>query len=529
MNNFILIAASLIILCVFINKLFLKMGVPVLLGFIFLGILVGQDGIFGIEFTNYNLVGNICTVALIFIMFYGGFSTNIKQAKPVLKQAALLAGPGVALTALFTGLFAYLCLGMPWLHALLLGSVIASTDAASVFSVLRSYNLNLRYNSASLLEVESGSNDPVAYMLTIIVLQLIQGKGDLQFIIKTVVAQIVLAIVAAWLISKLAAYLLNKMQFATEGFELVFIMGIALVSYALPSAFNGNGYLSAYICGLLLGNKQIKAKRELVSFWSGITGLMQIVIFFLLGLLSTPSLLPAVFNKAILVMLALTFLVRPLVVYLLLLPFKVNWRQLVLLSFAGLRGAASIVFAIMVIMQGEIGSEIFHITFLIVLLSLGLQGVLLPKVAKLTDMIEPGGNVMKTFTDYAEDLPVQFMKFRLQANHLWVGKKIMDLVLPPQTLLVYLENEKGVTVPNGETLLRANDKLILAAIEPHKMPGVSLSELEISEKHEYVGQALSELNLEDSLVVLIKRGDKVVIPDGRTVINAGDVLICNRG
>lgn len=528
-NNVLLIAATLILLCVFLNKFLLKMGIPVLLGFIALGMLVGKDGIFAVEFTDYTLVGDVCTFALIFIMFYGGFSTNIKHARPVLKQATLLASLGVFLTAILTALFCHLILSMPWVAAFLLGSVIASTDAASVFSILRSQKMNLKFNTASLLEVESGSNDPAAYMLTMLTFKFANGEGDLQFVLKTVLLQILVAIILAVLISKLASLLLNRMQFATEGFDLVFIMGIAIASYALPSALGGNGYLSTYICGILLGNQRLRAKRELVSFFAGVTGLMQITIFFLLGLLASPAHLRQFALEGLVVMLIMTFIVRPLVVWGLMAPFKAPTNQLILLSVAGLRGAASIVFAIMVIMHGEIGYEIFHITFLVVLFSLTLQGILLPKVARMSDMIEQG-DVMKTFTDYALDLPVQFLKFRLPEGHAWIGQKLANVTLPPKTLIVYLENSTGVIVPNGETVLASNDKLILAAVEPHKMPGVNLSEIEITKGHEYVGQEIKSLNRDNlSLIVLIKREDDVLIPNGDTVIQTGDVLICNQG
>lgn len=528
-NQVLLIAATLLLLCVFLNKILLKMGIPVLLGFIALGMLVGQDSLFGLHFTNYTLVGDVCTFALIFIMFYGGFSTNIKQARPVLKQATILASIGVVFTASLTALLCHFLLAMPWIMAFLLGSVVSSTDAASVFSILRSQKMNLKYNSASLLEVESGSNDPAAYMLMMLTLKFAKGEGDLKFVLTTIFLQISLAIIISILISKIASYFLNQMHFATEGFELVFILGVAIVSYALPSALGGNGYLCTYICGILLGNQRLRFKREMVNFFAGVTSLMQITIFFLLGLLASPALLWRYSWEAFVVMIILTLLVRPLVICGLMVPFKAQIKQIALLAAAGLRGAASIVFAIMVIMNGELGYEIFHITFLLVLFSLSLQGILLPQIARYTDMIDQG-DVMKTFTDYALDLPVQFLQFRLPPEHAWIGKKLAQLVLPPKTLIVYLENETGVIVPNGETTLKINDKLILAAIEPNKMPGVNLSEIAITKDHEYIGKAIKNLNRDDlSLVVLIKRADDVLIPNGNTVIQTGDILICNQG
>lgn len=528
-NLFILLTAIIIILCVFLNKVSNRFGIPMLLAFIFLGMIFGTDGVFRIEFDNYSLVADVCTAALIFIMFYGGFGTNISKAKPIVLQATLLSTVGVFATAGLTGIFCHFLLGMDIINGMLMGSVIASTDAASVFSVLRSRKLSLKDNTASLLEVESGSNDPAAFMLTTVFLQMMQGKTGVGFIAYTIIVQLLLGIIFGVIIAYLGIYIINKIHFETEGFDMVFVVGIALISYAMPTILGGNGYLSTYITGLILGNAKIKDKKNLVHFFDGVTGLMQMTIFFLLGLLATPSHLIPVAGKAIAIMLCLSVVVRPLVVWVLLRPFGCNISRMLTISFAGLRGAASIVFAIIVIMNGNIGDEIFHITFFIVLLSILAQGSLLPMVSRKLKMIDDEEDVMKTFTDYSEELAVQFIQIRIPARHPWIGKKLSEIELPPDVLVVYREQDGTVSVPNGNTILKAEDRLILSAVEPENINGVRLTEINICKKHDYLGKRLSEISKgNNGLIILIKRNKEVIIPNGDTVIALGDILICNQ-
>lgn len=528
MDFLILFVSIIIILCVFLNKISTRFGIPMLLAFIFLGMTFGTDGLFKIEFDNYSLVANICTAALIFIMFYGGFGTNISHAKPIVVQATLLSTIGVFATAGLTGLFCYFVIGMDLIPAMLMGSVISSTDAASVFSVLRSRKLSLKYNTASLLEVESGSNDPAAFMLTTVLLQMLQGKATGGFIIYTIVMQITLGLILGIVIAYIGLYVLDRIYFDTEGFDMIFVVGIALISYALPTALGGNGYLSAYITGLILGNAKIREKKNLVHFFDGMTGLMQMTIFFLLGLLATPSHLPEVAGKAIAIMLFLSLVVRPIVIGGLLRPFGCDFKRMLLISFAGLRGAASIVFAIIVIMNGNIGDEIFNITFFIVLMSILIQGSLLPLVSKKLDMIDEDEDVMKTFTDYSDELPVQFIQVKIPEGHIWIGKTLSEIEMPPDILVVYREGHGKVSVPNGNTKLKAGDRLILSAIQPENIDGVKLTEIIISKKHNYIGKKLFEIPKDNSgLIILIKRGCDVIIPKGDTIISQGDILICN--
>lgn len=275
----LLLAAVIILVCIASSRLSGRLGVPALLIFIVLGMLFGSDGILKIPFDNYNFAEQICSIALIFIMFYGGFGTNWRMAKPVIGKAVALSTLGVVITALLTGLFCYYVVGFSFLESMLVGAVISSTDAASVFSVLRSKKLDLKDNTASLLEVESGSNDPAAYMLTMIILTIMEGKGA-DTILYMVFAQVIFGVLFGAGLALLSVFVLRRRWFSSDGLDAMFVLAMAVLSYALPSLVGGNGYLSVYIAGMILGNSRIKNKVPLVHFFDGITGLSQIVIFF---------------------------------------------------------------------------------------------------------------------------------------------------------------------------------------------------------------------------------------------------------
>ena len=439
MNLFLLLSAIVILACVLCNRLSNKLGVPTLLAFILLGMFFGCDGVVKIPFENYTLAQNICSVALIFIMFYGGFGTNWAQARPVAVKATVLSSLGTLGTAGLVGLFCWKVLGLEMLLGFLLGAVIASTDAASVFSILRSKHLDLKEGTASLLEVESGSNDPFSYMLTVILLSLMSGSVSVPAFVYQVFAQLVYGGAFGVLIALAARKFLQCFRFSTDGFDAVFLVAVALLSYVLPTLLGGNGYLSVYLTGILLGNSPLRNKQGLVSFFDGVTGLMQMVLFFLLGLLAFPSQLPSIAPTALAVALFLTFVARPVVVLLLMAPFRSSLGQILLVAWSGMRGAASIVFSILVITDpAEVSLDLYHIVFFIVLFSILLQGSLIPVVAKKLKMTDSSANVMKTFTDYTDEIPVQFLRSTLTPGHPWVGKALRELTLPPDSLVVLL-------------------------------------------------------------------------------------------
>ena len=462
MALYLLIFSAIVVICIFFNKFSGKFGIPVLLLFLMLGLLCGSqyDG-FASKWSW--VVGDISTIALVFIMFYGGFGTRWKSAKPIALEAGLLSTVGVALTAAFVGLFCHFALGWAWLESFLMGAVISSTDAATVFSILRSRKLGLKNKTAPMLEVESGSNDPMSYMLTAVMLSLFSGGITAGGVVWQIFSQITFGVAGGLAISAAAVFLLKRISFQNNGFDMLLFIAIALVSYALPDLIGGNGYLSAYIVGIVLGNTDFPERKPLVSFFDAITSLMQIVIFFLLGMLAIPSNLLHSLIPALAIFAFLTLAARPLAVCGVLAPFrKYPFRQLGLISFVGLRGAASIVFAINILTsEVPLQNDIFSIVFCIVLVSIAFQGSLVPSVAKLTGMTDEGEDVMTTFSDFRENEEMSFGAIRITESSRWNQRRIMDLDLTQDCLIVLVLRGDTRIVPKGDTLLQAGDEIVL--------------------------------------------------------------------
>lgn len=530
MNQILLLSGIVIILSVFLHKLSMKMGMPVLLAFLLLGIVFGTDGVFKIHFENFELSESLCSFGLIFIMFSGGFGTSWKEAKFVAIEAILLSSLGVVFTSLLVAVFCTMVLHMEFSWGLLLGSVIGSTDAASVFSILRSRRLSLKDRTASLLEFESGSNDPMAYMMTILSLGLVQGTVKISGIITMLFLQIVLGLLIGGAIAFFSLYMMRKVGALTDGFELIFVLGAVLLSYALATLLGGNGYLSVYLTGIILGNQKIEQKKELVQFFDALTGIMQMLLFFLLGLLSTPSHLPGVALNAMGIFLFLTFVARPVAVFALMHFFPASNNKKLLLSFSGLRGAASIVFAILVVETvGRGDYYIYHLVFFIVLLSILFQGSLLPKVSEKLDMIDAEGDVMKTFTDYTEEKEVQFIEFQVPKGHNWAGEKIKDIRMPPETMVILLERNGEKEIPTGETEILVGDRVVIASAKPAVSSDLEIIEFEVDSDSIYAEKKIADIPRDDSeRVMLIERGEEVLIPRGDTLIRLGDVLVMYR-
>lgn len=517
--------AVVIIACVLLNKLSGKIGMPMLLAFIGLGMFFGSDGVVKIPFDDFALAEKICSGALVFIMFYGGFGTKLQEAKPVMAKALLLSSLGVVMTAALVGVFCHFALKIGIWESFLIGAVLGSTDAASVFSVLRSKRLNLKYRTASMLEVESGSNDPFAYMMAATILSIMGGRtGN---ILIELLKQIAFGAAAGGVIAFAAVWFLRHFSFDTSGFDTAFILAVALLAYAVPAMIGGNGYLSAYIVGIILGNAPIQNKKTLVHFFDGATGLMQMLIFFLLGLLAFPSKLPAVVLPAMAVALFITFVARPIAVAAILTPFKAKINQQTVIAWAGLRGAASVVFAVMAVVSGvSMENDLFHMVFCVVLFSIAVQGSLLAVVARKTDMIDSKGSVFKTFTDYTEEAGVQFLELSVQEGHAWIGKTVREITTPPGTLLNVIFRSEERIIPNGETVIQAEDRIVLSAPAYEDYRNKKFYEYFIDEKDERIGKSVMELDIpEDTLVMMIKRGEDTVIPNGDTIINEGDILV----
>lgn len=342
-------------------------------------------------------------------------------------------------------------------------------------------------------------------------------------------SQILIGLICGFLIAYVTRQLLIRWKLRDSGLDTTFMVAVALFSYLIPTLLNGNGYLSVYITGLLIGNADLPNKKPIVHFFNDLTGLMQILLFFLLGLLAFPSYLPGIMGTALFIALFLTFVARPVAVALTLLPFRCKINQQAFVAWAGMRGAASIAFAIMATTDpAMLQSDIYHIVFFIVLFSILIQGTLLPLVAKKLDMIDEKGDVMKTFNDYAEELPLQFIKFTVSKGHEWEGKTVSEILLPPESMLVMVIREGNKIVPKGDTRLQLNDRVILSGREPGKVTDVELYERIIEEQDEWEGKTLAEIPNKNHLVILIQRGDQVIIPTGDTRILREDVLVMNK-
>lgn len=462
MVELMIISGLVLLICITSSKMLYKFGVPMLLIFIVLGMLFGSDGIVGIYFDNYDLTSTLCSIALVFIMFYGGFGTNWKMAKPVAKQSILMSTFGVIITSLLTGVFCYFILNTSLLEGLLIGSIVGSTDAASVFTILRSQKLNLKSEIASLLEVESGSNDPIAYMMTLIIV-MIMSSGLSWSIVPMILKQIIFGILLGAVLAKATVFIIRRANFELEGFYSIFIIAIAILAYALSEFIGGNGYLSVYIAGIILGNSKIPHKKSLVAFFDGISWIMQIMLFFMLGLLSFPSRLPQVIGVSILISIFMIFIARPIATHVILRGFKTPIKEQILISWVGLRGAASIVFAIFAITSGvPIENDIFHIIFFIALISVSVQGTLLPKVAQKLDLVDNDTTVLKTFNDYQEEKSTMLLEYNVSKSSKWMNKTIMDAEIPDDILIVMIKRNGQVIVPKGSTEILENDTLVLS-------------------------------------------------------------------
>ena len=519
-----ILGAIVVLICICSNRLSDKIGVPALVIFIAVGMLFGTDGIVHIDFNNYQLAEYICTAALISIMFYGGFSTKWSAAKPVAGKAIVLSSAGTVLTAALTCLCCYFFLRIDILESFLIGAVVSSTDAASVFSILRSKNLNLKGGLASLLEVESGSNDPFSYMLTVVALALMDGKG-VGFVGPMILLQILLGLISGAVIGLGTVRILKRFDFISNGLDSIFVVAVAVMSYAVPSILGGNGFLSVYIAGIIMGNAKIRHKTSLVHFFDGITGLAQIAVFFLLGLLAFPSQLPGIFLKAMAITLVLTFLVRPAVIFLLM--GKSGIREKLFVSWAGLRGASSIVFAIMASVSGAYTkNDVYHIVFCVSLLSVSVQGTLLPAVARKLKLIDDNTDVLKTFNDYQDDSSMTLMCMKVPKGHGWEHKKLSDIQLPDDTLALMVKRGTETLIPKGDTVILPGDKVILNVPSYSTGPDVKLREIIIDKEHPWKEKYIEELEMpQENLIVMIKRGDESIIPRGQTRILEGDTVV----
>ena len=464
----IIAVAVLMLVCVFANKFLTRFGVPILVFFIGAGMLLGSEGIFGVYFDNPALTHEIGNIALCFILFSGGMELHWKSARPVAAGGLLLSTAGVMLTAVLVGLVSCAITGMSFVNGMLLGAVLSSTDAASLFSTLKSQKLRLRGNVATLIEFESGSNDPMAYMLTIALIGIIQhpynGIGTYVLMLFREIGFGALIGVALGLGT---VQLLNRVRFDIE--SLYFIVGLALmmITYSLSLFIGANGFLAVFIGGIILGNSSFIRKTRLLRFFDSQSWLAQIVLFLTLGLQVYPSRLPPVALRGMLIAAILILVIRPLAVMPILSLFRLPLREQIFVAFAGFRGAASIVFATYPLMEGlPVAQDIFDIVFFISVSSILLQGTCLKPVARWLGLIEEesGGLAMQNLNLYADeisDIPV--LGVYVPPGSPAAGKRIRELGLPEDVRIVVIRQKERYSTPKGQTVLNVGDRMLLTS------------------------------------------------------------------
>ena len=518
-----LVIGLILILALFAIRFSNKHGIPALLLFIVLGM---AFGVIGFEFDDYKFADNFATVALMVIMFYGGFGTNWRMAKPVAKEAIILSSLGVVATALLTGLFCYFVLGLQLLEGMLIGSIVGSTDYASVSNILRSKNLNLKYNTAPLLELESGSNDPTAYTMTMVFLSVIIGSevSIPILILSQVVLGILVGFVSAFLIGKL----IRNLRLDADGLYAVFMSAAMLITYGATGLIGGNGYLALYILGIYLGNMEFRGKRDVVFFFDGFTEIMEIGLFFILGLLSNLTKFLDAFPIALAIMIFMTIIGRPVTVYGLMFPMRLKSNQLKMISLAGIRGAAAIAFAIMAVNSDAVVSvDVYHIVFGICVLSSLVQGSFMPPAAKRWDMLDPNDTVLQTFNYYQDKAEIGFLETRIHPNSYLIGSKVKDLNLTFDFIVAKIERDGRTIVPRGHVTIEENDLIILGGETHFDESDHDLIEFTIPKGHKWVNKHIKDLGLaSDRLIIMVQRkGSDIIVPIGDTLLLEDDKVI----
>jgi cell volume regulation protein A len=435
--------------------------------FLGVGMLAGSDGIGGIQFNNPAVANVVGVFALAFILFSGGLDTDWRSVRPVLPRAIVLATVGVAVTAFLVGWFAWAALGFAPMEALLLGAIVSSTDAAAVFAIMRSRGVGLKGNLKPLLELESGSNDPMAVFLTVGVLGLIVTPGSSWLtLIPSVVVRMLSGAAVGFVAGLGASRLFNRLRLEHEGLYPVLSMSMVLLTYGLSELLYGNGFLAVYTCGIVLGNSDFLNKRTLMKFHDGLGWLMQILLFLALGLLVFPSRLPAVAVPAMAAAAFLMFVARPTAVYLGLWRSAFSLRERTLVAWTGLRGAVPIVLATYPFMaEYERSETLFNIVFFIVLASVLLQGKTLMLVARWLRVDEPLRARPRNPIAFEKGAGCQneTREIELSPDSVAVGRAVAEVGLPAGVLILLIRRGPGFVVPRGQTLLEAFDTLTLLA------------------------------------------------------------------
>lgn len=488
-SEFFLLGFSVILLIsIFASKASFRIGIPTLLLFLVVGMLFGTSGL-GIEFNNAGTVQFVGMIALTIILFSGGMDTNYREIQPVLKQGIVLATLGVLLTAFITGAFIYYISNfifhkevLSFTESLLLASVMSSTDSASVFSILRCKDIKLKENLKSTIELESGSNDPMAYMLTIILIGLIQiGEFSISSIFIQFFAQMIIGGLIGYVFGRLSVVLINRINIPNKSLYPILLIASAFLTFSASTLLKGNGYLSVYIAGLVIGNYKLIHKKSMITFFDGFTWLFQIIMFIMLGLLVNPKELLDVILIGLAISIFVVIFARPISVFLSLLPFKkTSFKGKLFISWVGLRGAVPIIFATYPLVQGlEHANLFFNIVFFITLVSLLVQGTTIAPIAnwlKLIDHTKVDAPIDVTLPEEAKSAISEII---VTKDLLTRGNKLINLSLPENTLVIMIKRDSHYFVPTGGSIIKENDKLMIisdnekALIETYKSLGIN--------------------------------------------------------
>ena len=481
-EGFLLIGSLLLVVSIFVSKLSFKFGVPTLLLFLIVGMVFGSDGV-GIEFSNVKYAQAIGIVAMSIILFSGGMDTKFSDIKPVILPGMVLSTLGVVLTAIITGLFIFvlsksaiisITFSLP--VSILIASTAASTDSASVFSILRGQNIGLKNNLRPMLELESGSNDPVAYIMTITMIGAVtSGDGLSWSLVANFIIQLLVGALFGYLFGKLGVFVINKINLHNTSLYPILVLCLIFITYPATYFLNGNGYLAVYIAGMVVGNHPLVKKLETTTFLDGLTWLFQIIMFLVLGLLVNPRELITIAPFAILVAIFMIVFSRPLTVLLSLLPFKnVDFKSKMFISWVGLRGAVPILFATYPVISDVPNSHvIFNIVFFITIVSLIVQGTTIPFMAKKLDLDQEMEKVGNDFgIVFPEEIDSKLWDVEITENMLVNGHRLMDMQLPKGILVIMIKREDRYIIPNGDAEILVGDKLLLVSAPEHDEPHV---------------------------------------------------------
>lgn len=466
-ENIILIGSLLLFISIIAGKTSFRFGIPTLILFLGIGMLAGSDGIVGIQFNDPQFAQFVGVIALNFILFSGGLDTNWQSVKPVMWQGISLSTLGVLLTAISLGTFVYLVTDFTIYESLLLGSIVSSTDAAAVFSVLSSKSLALKTNIRPTLELESGSNDPMAYVLTIAFLSLVLNPQEsILSVIPLFLSQMLIGGIAGYVFGRISKRIINYINLDFEGLYPVLVISLMFITFSATNAIGGNGFLAIYICAVFLGNQDLIHKKTILRVYDGLAWLMQIVLFLTLGLLVFPTQITPILGIGILISLFLILVARPIGVFISLAFFKMKNRRRFYISWVGLRGAVPIVFATYPLLAGiDKASMIFNIVFFISVTSVLIQGTTISVVAKWLHVALPSKVKQRVPRDsYVQDKPRNVLReIHIGQDDFAAGKQVIDLKFPVDAVITIIKRDDQYITPTGSTTVQAGDILSILA------------------------------------------------------------------